>query len=94
MTKFKRESLDNDLVRDIQQGDGPPIIDILRVTGLRYKFDISFINNATKGVQIVSFKAELMQVRFYLIPKGLVELIREVVTTRGLVISHGENFFL
>ena len=32
MADFKRESLGNDLVGDIQQSDGPPITDFLRIT--------------------------------------------------------------
>lgn len=45
MTNSERESLGNDLARDIQQSDGPPITDIFRVTYLRYEFDIPLINN-------------------------------------------------
>ena len=40
MEDSERESLGNDLVRDIQQGDGPPITDIFRVTHIRYEIDI------------------------------------------------------
>lgn len=47
MLDFKGESLGNNLVRDIQQCDGPPIAYVFKITNFRYEFDSIVINNAS-----------------------------------------------
>ena len=45
-------------------------------------------------MRIVGLNVNLMQVWSNLIPKCFVKFIREIITTKSLIIHHGEDDFL
>ena len=47
MPDFERKCLGNDLVRDIEKGDRPPVTDIFRVASFRYEFYVPFIYDSS-----------------------------------------------
>lgn len=83
MIHLQSQSFSDDLIRNIEQGDRYPTIDILQIYTLTYEIDISFIYKFIEWIGVEKFKIKFTQVLTNTILDGLVR--REAIITRSSI---------